>query len=111
KRRSDIYISYPWKEAEDIVIKLPEGFTLESGDNPSSVSDASGILKYKPQIGITDDKKELRYSRTLSFGNGGHIRFEPRTYPAIKQMFEIVNKGDLHQLTLRQDDKTTAATQ
>jgi hypothetical protein len=111
KRNSDVYVSYPWKETESIVIKLPEGFSLESGDSPSPLSDSSGILKYSPTIGISQDKKELHYSREFSFGNGGHIRFGPNFYPAIKQMFEIVNKGDLHQLTLRQDDKATATAQ
>jgi len=106
-RKSDIYISYPWKESEEVSISLPEGFTLENGDSPSEVIESNGILIYKPKIGISQDGKYLRYSRDLSFGNGGNIRFGREAYPAMKQLFEKINKGDLHQLTLRQASSST----
>lgn len=111
KRETDIYMPYPWKETEDVHILLPDGFSLEHGDSPSPVADQNGILKYTPEIGVTNDGKGIVYKRSFSFGNGGYIRFEPRFYPAIKEMFERVNKGDLHQLTLRQDDKASASAQ
>lgn len=111
KRRYDIYISYPWTETEEMEIEVPEGFSLESVDAPASVSDPKGILKYVPDLKTSTDKKILYYSRSLSFGNGGHIRFSSQVYPALKNLFELVNKNDLHQLTLRQDDKATAAAQ
>ena len=111
KRQSDVYVSFPWKESEQILIEIPKGFSLESGDAPSPFSDQTGIMKYAPEISLSKDKKFLLYKREFSFGNGGYIRFNPKAYPTLKQMFEIVNKGDLHQLTLRQDDKATAAAQ
>jgi hypothetical protein len=111
KRQSDVYVSFPWKETEQILIEIPKGFSLESGDAPSPFADQTGIMKYAPVIGLSKDKKFLLYKREFSFGNGGYIRFNPKAYPTLKQMFEIVNKGDLHQLTLRQDDKATAAAQ
>lgn len=110
-RKSEVYISFPWKESEEVLIEIPKGFSLESGDAPAPFSDKSGILKYAPEIGVSKDKHYLFYKREFSFGNGGYVRFPTKTYPALKQMFEIVNKGDLHQLTLRQDDKATAAAQ
>lgn len=107
-RKTDIYISYPSKEVDDITIELPNGFELENADSPSNAKDADGVFNYQVRIGKTVDNKTIFYHREFSFGNGGNIRFGPETYPTIKSIFESINKSDLHQLTLRQSTGTAA---
>ncbi len=109
ERKTDIYFSYPSKEADDITIEVPDGFALENADSPSDVRDANGIVDYQVRISRSNDNRTVFYKREFSFGNGGNIRFGPEAYPTIKDFFEQINKGDLHQLTLRQSTTGTAA--
>lgn len=104
-RKTDIYFSYPYSELDDISIEFPEGFTVESGDSPATTGDPQGIGKQETKIGLATNGKFLVYERKFSFGNGGHIRFPPESYNAIKMMFDNFNRADVHQLTLRQETK------
>ena len=104
-RQSDVYFSYPYSEQDDITINLPDGFKLESGETPADYGDQQGIGKQETVIGVTTDGKSLSYKRSFSFGNGGLIRFPVNSYGAVKTMFEIFNKADVHQLTLKQEAK------
>lgn len=109
-RRYDVYVNYPWSERDSIVIELPAGFSLESPDVPAPIKDAQGIGSHETQISVSDDGKYLTYKRQFSFGNGGAIRFPVTSYPAVKQMFDLFNKADTHQLTLRQGAPPPAKT-
>lgn len=101
-RKYDVYISYPYSEQDDITIEFPEGFALESGDSPGKVRDQQGIGSHETTMHLSQNGKILSYKRSFSFGNGGFIHFPVASYPLIKQMFEMFNKADVHQLTLRQ---------
>jgi hypothetical protein len=100
-RKYDVYINYPYSENDDITIELPKGFALENGDAPAPVKDKQGIASHEVVMNLRDDNV-LLYKRNFSFGSGGFIRFPVASYPVIKQFFELFNKADVHQLTLRQ---------
>ena len=102
-RKYDVYLSYPWSEEDNIDIELPAGFALENPDSPASVKDPQGIGSDETKIAVTDDGKTVIYKRKFSFGNGGAIRFPVASYPAVKQLFDLFDKADKHQLTLRQN--------
>ena len=104
-RKSDVYFDYPYSELDDLTIELPAGFKLESADSPAPIADKQGIGSHKTMMSVTSDGKLLTYKRSFSFGNGGYIRFPVEAYPAIKSMFELFNKADVHQLTLKQETK------
>jgi hypothetical protein len=101
ERKYDVYINYPWSEKDDISIELPAGFSLENADAPAPIKDKQGIASHVVNMAVQNEHT-LVYKREFSFGNGGFIRFPVDSYAAIKQFFEMFNKADAHQLTLRQ---------
>ena len=104
-RKYDVYMSYPWSEDDEIVIELPSGFALESPDAPAAIEDTTqGIFSHKTTISISNDGKFVGYKRNFFFGNKGFIRFPVTSYGQVKNLFELINKADVHQLTLRQGD-------
>lgn len=102
-RKYEIYFDYPFSESDDIIIELPNGFTLESPDVPAPIEDPQRIGRHQTLMTLSGDKRTLNYKRTFSFGNGGFIKFPVEAYQPLKTMFEAFNKADVHQLTLRQD--------
>ena len=109
-RKYDVCFNYPFLESDEFTIDFPSGFSLENADAPQPIKDSSGISSHVSLLSVTPDKKTLIYRRTFSFGNKGMIVFQATSYPAIKGLFELFNKADVHQLTLRQDATTAAAT-
>jgi hypothetical protein len=105
-RKYEIYFDFPYSEKDDISIDLPEGFSLESPDVPAPIADPQKIGQHKIEMLISKDKRTLTYRRSFSFGNGGFIRFPVDAYQPVKNMFELFNKADVHQLTLRQETPT-----
>jgi hypothetical protein len=99
-RKYEVYIDYPWSEKDDITIEMPAGFTLENADSPAPIKDKQGVASHEVKMSVKGNT--LVYKREFSFGNGGYIRFPVSTYSVIKQFFELFNKADVHQLTLRQ---------
>jgi hypothetical protein len=108
-RRYDIYFQYPYAEKDDLTIELPTGFELENPDSPGVIKDNSGIGILDVKMAITNDKKFLVYKRDFSFGNGGNLVFETRSYQALKGLFDAFSKGNSHAVTLRQAAAQTSA--
>jgi len=108
-RKYDVTFSYPFLESDEFTIDFPSGFSLENADAPAPIKDTAGISSHVSLLSVTEDKKTLIYRRTFLFGNKGNILFQASSYPAIKGLFELFNKADVHQLTLRQDASTAAA--
>lgn len=100
-RINDVYFSYPWSENDDIEIKLPKNFSLDSPDAPSPLADTAKISSLDIKIFTDKEQTVLRYSRKFHFGNGA-LLFPAQVYPAIKKMFDAFNQADNHTLTLRQ---------
>ncbi len=108
ERKHDIYFEYPYSEMDDLSIELPEGFQLESPDAPPDVTDAGGIGSNKIEIGISGDKRILKYKREFSFGNRDQLIFTSTTYPVLKRLFETYNSANTHPLTLRQSEAVSS---
>jgi hypothetical protein len=51
---------------------------------------------------VTNDQKTLIYKRKFFFGGNEAILFPPETYPTMKRLFDEINKGDNHTITLKQ---------
>lgn len=101
-RRHPIYFHYPWAEEDKVEIDLPEGYALDNAESPAPISGGE-LSKYDPSVGITKDGHTLVYTRRFYFGKGtAGIFFNVATYPALKQYFDAVNKGDEHTIALRQ---------
>jgi hypothetical protein len=107
-RQYPVYFHYPWLEDDEVMIELPKGFTLDNADAPAPFS-GGPVGEYKATIGVTNDQRTLIYKRNFFFGGGGTILFPVKSYPQLKNFFDVLNKQDNHTLTLKQD-ATTAAT-
>lgn len=101
-RKYDVNINYPYSEQDDIVIELPQGFSLENADAPAVIKDQSGIGSHETKMTLASGGTVLSYKRSFSFGNGGNIGFPASAYLVIKAYFEAFNKADVHTLILRQ---------
>jgi hypothetical protein len=107
-RQYPIYFHYPWLEDDEVMIELPQGFTLDNADAPAPFS-AGPVGEYKATMGVTKDQRTLVFKRNFFFGGGGVILFPAKSYAPLKNFFDVLNKQDAHTLTLKQD-ATTAAT-
>jgi transglutaminase superfamily protein len=107
-RQYPVYFHYPWLEDDEVLIELPQGFSLDNADAPAPFS-GGPVGEYKPSIGVTKDGRTLIYKRTFFFGGGGTILFPVNAYPQVKNFFDMLNKQDNHTVTLKQA-ATSAAT-
>jgi hypothetical protein len=105
ERKHPVYFHYPWLEEDEVTIELPTGYALDNADAPAPIK-AGEIAEYRPQIQASVDGTLLVYKRRFLFGGGGNILFPVTSYPAVKNLFDAINKADNHTITLKQ----TAAT-
>jgi hypothetical protein len=108
-RKNDIFIDYGWSEFDDIEIQIPDGYSFESPDAPAPIKDGQGISSNEITIALNKDGKTLIYKRKFTFGNGGLLYFGAKSYPAVKNLFDMFYKANTHQLTLRQGPPPAAA--
>ena len=102
-RKYGISFEYPWSEEDDVTIELPAGYSVESAESPRAVKDEKGISLHETRIALSDDKKLLKYGRSLTFGINGNLVFPATSYPFIKQLFEAFQKADAHTVSLKQN--------
>ncbi len=98
-RQQDIYFHFPWMEADEVAIELPQGFALDNAESPGDLNFGE-VGKYEVKLAVTTDKKTLVYKRNLIFKG---IIFPKASYPSLKQAFDMVHKEDNHAVTLKQD--------
>jgi Domain of Unknown Function with PDB structure (DUF3857) len=98
ERRHDIYFHFPWMEQDHVTIELPAGFTLDNAEAPNPL-DFGQVGKYEVNLGITQDKKQLDYKRTLRFSG---LIFKKDVYPQLKRAFDALHQQDNHAVTLKQ---------
>ncbi|HJU91885.1 MAG TPA: DUF3857 domain-containing protein [Pyrinomonadaceae bacterium] len=104
-RKYPIYFRFPWSEEDDISIDLPTGYVLDNADRPAPIT-AGEVSKFEIKMGVTQDKKLLKFNRTFFFGGGDSILFPVEAYDQIKRLFEEINKADNHMITLKQAGST-----
>ena len=103
-RRFPIYFHYPWSEEDQISIELPKGYALDNADRPFPIN--AGISKYEVKMGITTDQTTLVYNRSFFFGSRDVLLFTVDKYELLKRLFDEINKGDNHIITLKQTGST-----
>ncbi len=101
-RTHNIYFAYPWSEHDEIEITLPDGYVPDNPDAPADVFDGSKIGFLKITMGLVKNANKLTYKRDFYFGSGKSVLFPVAAYPLLKDLFDLFNKADSHQITLRQ---------
>jgi hypothetical protein len=102
-RQHPVYFSYPWAEDDQISIKLPPGYELESPETPIPLS-AGALSLYQMKLSRLQDNSAIIFRRSFYFGAGvkGYLLFPVSAYGDLKKYFEGVNKRDELTLALRQ---------
>lgn len=94
---------YAWKEVDQVHIQLPDGFSLDHGDSPGSVS-FGAIGAYNLQMTISKTKPaDLYTSRELTFGGHGMLYVPADKYSVLKKIFDEIQIRDSHSLSLKAD--------
>jgi hypothetical protein len=98
ERRYPVIFDYAWSEEDQVTIKLPEGYDLESQEALGPV-DLGETGEYEVTVGAGAGR--LAYQRRLVFGRGGRLAFPLPAYPQLKREFDAIHERDQRVLTLR----------
>lgn len=101
KREYGVYFPYGWAEEDQVEIKLPEGHQLEEANSPGDAGDPGNISSHSVKMQVNNAEGLLIYRRKFHFGGGGNVFFKAETYPAIKQLFDVFHKNDMHSVLVR----------
>ncbi len=102
KRKCAIYFPFAWSERDDIEIALPEGYTLDAGSAPTNVGDILGAVGVSYKAGFKSKSRKIVYQRNFALGGDGSIAFQAQSYPALKQIFDAINRSDEHTIVIKQ---------
>lgn len=101
-RQHSIHFAYPWSETDDVEIRLPDNFDLDSADRPAPVADGRKIGSLNIAMNYDKPTNVLRYHREFHFGGGGNVLFPPTSYLPLRGLFDAIHKADSHMLALRE---------
>jgi hypothetical protein len=101
-RQHSIHFAYPWSETDEIEIKLPPGFDLDSADQPPAIADPKNIASLKVAMSINRTTNVMRFRREFHFGGSGNVLFPASSYAPLKGLFDAFHKADSHIITLKQ---------
>ncbi|MCE5308358.1 MAG: DUF3857 and transglutaminase domain-containing protein [Acidobacteriales bacterium] len=99
ERHHEIEFPYAWREVDKVVIRFPEGYALESAENPGSI-DFGKPGSYSLQMGLSKDGA-LVCRRELIFGRNAMLHFPVQSYKDVKTVFDEIHRRDTHTLALR----------
>lgn len=100
-RKYGIHFDFAWSERDDIEIILPAGLALDAGSTPADIGDATSVLAATYQIGYSAKERKLVYTRDFALGRDGTVVFPAETYPALKSLFDDIDRSDEHVLVLK----------
>ena len=104
-RKYDIIFDYPWSEDDEITIKLPAGFTLESPELWPAVLEPHGMGSMTSGVTVSEDRSMLTYKRTFVFGKKGELEFSRYDYSPLKSFFDAAHQSDNHAVILQKPSK------
>jgi len=88
-----IYFEFPSEKLDDVTITLPAGWLISSV--PSTLDETEKVIGYT--LKVERDKGVLHLTRKLRLGL---ILLESEHYPALRDFFQRVRKGDEQQIVL-----------
>ena len=94
KRINNIYFHYPYSEHDDIVLRVPEGYRVETVPPPQQTP-KEAVLDYG--LTATPQGNTVHVDRNLHVKG---ISFEVKYYGAIRSFFNLVKNNDESQFVL-----------
>jgi len=87
-RVNAVYFPFPYQQHDDIFVKLPPGFTVESlPQQPPAVT--QGAIQYRIQPAAHGDTFEVKRSLDIE-----GFYYDVSLYPALRNVFGVVRTGD-----------------
>lgn len=105
KRESTILFSHRYSEIDDVLLTLPEGFTIEAGAAPADLN-LGTVGNYHVEIRWAPKRRTAIYRREFQLNV---IGFPTTAYPTVKRLFEIIHERDNHTLTFHENAEKSAA--
>ncbi|MCE7963551.1 MAG: hypothetical protein DYH05_13815 [Acidobacteria bacterium ACB1] len=100
-RQYDVAFAYPWSEKDEIELKFPSTYEIDNGEAPGG-ADAGEISKDVITIGTDRSTSTIKYSRDFYFGNTANLVFNKSAYPAVKELWDMIQKSDSATLSIKQ---------
>jgi hypothetical protein len=103
ERHNPIQFPFAWKETDLLHIVLPEGYELESAENPGNLNfGEAGGYSLTMSTDKTGTAMELIVSRELAFGADEMVYFPASSYRTLKNIFDKVQIRDTHTIALKE---------
>lgn len=109
-RKLPIFFDYARIDHDRIDIVLPEGYTLDAPSAPVNVDQNAAMVKADYKISYKGKARTLIYERNFILGAEGAVAFQAASYPALKNIFERINRSDGHSLVLKPKTKQPVTT-
>ncbi len=100
-RQYDVAFTYPWSEKDEIELTFPSTYEIDNGEAPGG-ADAGEISKDVITIGTDRASSMIKYSRNFYFGNAANLVFNKSAYPAVKELWDMIQKSDTATLSIKQ---------
>jgi hypothetical protein len=95
KRVNPIYFRYPFQQADEVTLHLPEGFSIESIP-PASPARPGNVFEY--ELSCTKDANSIHVHRR----EGVERNFIPaQYYPQVRGFFQTMRARDEQQIVLQ----------
>ncbi|HMS40821.1 MAG TPA: DUF3857 and transglutaminase domain-containing protein [Pyrinomonadaceae bacterium] len=102
-RTYPVYFEYPWSEEDIVEIELPKNFLADNAASPGGVNEAKNVAGLNITMSIDKATNTLKYKRKFFFGNGV-LFFPTSTYPALKTLWDNIQKSDSHTISIKQSE-------
>lgn len=102
-REHDIYFRYGWKEDDEVIIDLPEGWALDQPFAPQGFN-VNNFGSYSVNLLKNGDGTRLIYRRAFLWGitpNFNGLLVPKTAYTQLKTVFDTIHEQDNHVVTLK----------
>lgn len=108
-RKYPIAFPFAQVEAEEVSIRLPEGYELEQPSAPRNVGTPDSDFWAKYTIKFGSKTRTLVHGREFALGGAGATMFQAQSYPVLKGLFEELHRSDTHAIMVRPKPAAEAA--
>ena len=109
QRRYPIAFTYPLTEHDDVEVVLPPGFQLDQPSAPPNVGRPTDPFEAVYKLRYAGARRTVIYERTFTRGRSDALIVDASQYAAVKHIFDLIHRSDLHSLVLQPAAPTPAA--
>ena len=103
ERHYPVSLAYGWAERDVVTIDLPAHFHLESHPDEKPIQ-LPGIGSRSSRVLLSDDGRQLQFTRSMIFGEGATLSFPVEQYPKLKDAFDQIRAQDDGLVSLASDE-------